>query len=74
MDLITQSPVISLVVSLSTLPGLSLRALQSPMSPFGLTVACSGWDWGGRQPGCPRPGPKDEESALSGQMGKSQRC
>lgn len=71
MDLITQSPVISLVVSLPTLPEPSLRALQNPMSLLGCLLRVG---WGQAQPGCPCPGPRDEESALSGQMGKSQRC
>lgn len=48
MDLITQSPVVSLVVSLTTLPEPSLVALQSPMSRLGPTVACLGWDGGRR--------------------------
>lgn len=46
MDLIAQSPVVSLVVSLPTLPEPPLKVLQSLVSHLGPTVACSGWDRG----------------------------
>lgn len=44
VDHITQSPVISLVVSLATLPEQSPRVLQSPTSHLGLAVAFTRWD------------------------------
>lgn len=44
VDLITQSPVVSLVVSHPPLPELLLRALQTPASHLGLTVPHSRWD------------------------------
>lgn len=46
VDLLTHSPVVSLVVSLPTLLELPLRTLQSPTSRLGLIVAHSGWDGG----------------------------